>query len=104
MEVAVVTVVIIILAVLAVPVYRYFIHQSDIANAAAQILNVLRIAQNKTLASEGLDQWGVFFDDQTQPHQFTLFKGTSYETRDNSFDEIHKLSNAIEIFEIDFLG
>lgn len=96
----------IILVTLAVPAFRAFQKESDLSNSAEQIINTLRLAQNKTLASEGASQWGVYFDTTTSPHQYVLFKGVDYAapTRDTNFDEIHKLPKSVEIYEIDLGG
>jgi len=91
----------IILMALAAPAFRVFQKESDLNNSAEEIINTLRLAQNKTIASEGASQWGVYFDTSTSPHQYTLFKGENYASpRDTSFDEIRKLPKRVEIYEI----
>jgi type II secretory pathway pseudopilin PulG len=96
--------ILIILTGMAVPALRFFQKESDLNNSAEEIINTLRLAQNKTLASEGASQWGVYFSTSTTPHQFTLFKGTSFASRDPVFDEVHKLPELIKISEIDLAG
>lgn len=103
-EVLVIIGLIIILTGLAVPVFQVFQKESVLNNSTQEIINALRLAQNKTAASEGASSWGVYFEDITSPHQYTLFKGGSYALRDSSFDEIHKLSQLLEIYEIDLQG
>ena len=93
-----------ILVVLAFPNFCFFGKESDLNNSAEEIINTLRIAQNKTLASEGASQWGVYFETSTSPHQYILFKGRSFATRDTSADETHELPKSIEIYEIDLWG
>lgn len=93
-----------ILMALAFPAYRFFQRESGLTNSSVEIVNTLRLAQNKTLASEGASQYGVYFDQTTAPHQHILFKGGSYGSRDASFDEIHKLSSFVEISEINLAG
>ena len=94
----------IILMALAAPAFRVFQKESDLNDSAEEIINILRLAQNKTLASEGASQYGVYFDDTTTPHQYTLFKGSNYSSRDSSFDEIRRLPKSIEIYEINLGG
>ena len=96
----------IILVVLAMPVFRSFQKESVFNDTLEEIISALRLAQNKTLASEGDSQWGVYFSISTVPHQYTLFKGSDYDDplRDDSFDEIHELAKAIEIYEISLTG
>jgi len=93
-----------ILLSIALPNFRLFQQQSDLNDAIEEIINTLRLAQNKTLASEGDDQWGVYFETSTFPHQYILFKGKSFATRDLSADEVHKLPNSVEIYEVDLWG
>jgi len=94
----------IILMALATPAFRIFQKESDLNDSAEEIINILRLAQNKTLASERASQWGIYFDDTTTPHQYTLFKGNNYAARDSNFDEVHKLPKTIEIYEINLGG
>lgn len=103
-EVLIVIGIIIILAILAFPAYRFFQRESDLTNSSVEIANTIRLAQNKTLVSEGASQYGVYFDQTTAQHQYILFKGVSYGGRDASFDEIHKLSSFVEISEINLAG
>jgi len=96
--------ILIILIAIAVPNLRFFQKESDLNNSAEEIINTLRLAQNKTLASEGASQYGVYFDNLTSPYQYTLFKGINYASRDNSFDEIHKLPSSVEMYDINLAG
>lgn len=103
-EILVIVSIMVILVSLAIPSYRFFQKETDLNNSAEEIINILRLTQSKTLASERASQWGVYFDRTTDPQRFTLFKGQSYATRDSSFDEIHKLAKSIEISEINLAG
>lgn len=103
-ELLVIVGILIVLTAIAVPTFRFFERESDLNNSAEEITNTLRSAQNKTLASEGASQWGVCFTTTTDPHQYTLFKGSDYNSRAISFDKIHKLPKSIEIYEIDLFG
>ena len=96
--------ILIILAAIAIPTFRSFQKEVDLNNSTEEIIATLSLAQNKTLASEGDSQWGVYFETITQPHQYTLFKGDNYADRDNSFDETHKLPSAVEIYGINLNG
>lgn len=96
--------ILIILATMSALAFRYFQRESDLNNSTKEIIASLRLAQNKTLASEGASQYGVYFNTSTPPHEYILFKGSDYSLRDTSFDEIHKLPKTIEIYEIDLQG
>ncbi|NVM20021.1 MAG: hypothetical protein HWN80_20135 [Candidatus Lokiarchaeota archaeon] len=99
-ELLVIVGILIILAAITIPNLRFFQKESDLNNAAEEIINTLRLAQNKTLASEEASQWGVYFTTSTVPHQYILFKGKDFDARATSSDKIHKLPKAVEIYEL----
>jgi len=103
-EVLTIVGILIVLIALSIPALRFFQKESDLNNSAEEIINTLRIAQNKTLASEGASQWGGYFTTSTSPHQYILFQGSSYQARATSSDEIHKLPETVEIYEINLWG
>jgi type II secretory pathway pseudopilin PulG len=96
-ELVVVAAIAVLLGGLALPALRIAQKNSELDNAAESLVNVLRLAQNRTLASEGASQYGVFFDMTTPLHQYTLFKGTTFATRDVAADELYVLSQSVEI-------
>ena len=93
-----------ILAAMSVPLFRIFQKGSDLTNTAEEIINVLRLTQNKTLASQETSQWGVYFSISTSPQEYILFKGTDYSSRDPLYDQIHKVPEDVEIYEVDLIG
>jgi len=107
-EVLIVVAILVVLTVIALPNFRFFGKESDLNNSTEEIINVLRLAQNKTLASEDASKYGVFFDDSTDPHQYTLFKTLpplfDYVSRDINSDEIHQISKSVEIYSINLTG
>lgn len=103
-EILIIVGIFIILIFLSAQVFPYFQKEVTLNNSAEEIINNLRLAQNKTLASEGASQYGVYFDTSTNPHQYTLFKGVNYANRVISQDEVHKLSKIIEIYENTLAG
>jgi len=103
-EVLTVVGILVVLTAMAVPAYHYFQAESELSNTTEEIITILRLAQNKTLASEGASQWGVFFDNSASPHQFVLFKGASYPSLDPAFDEVHSLPTSVEIYGINLGG
>ena len=96
--------VMLILFLLTLTTFIHIQKESDLNNSAEEIINTLKLAQSKTVASEDLSQWGVYFTTSTDPHQYVLFKGDSYLNRTTSSDEVHQLSKSIEIYEIDLWG
>lgn len=90
--------------------FRSFQQEQLLFSSTEEIINILRFAQSKTLASgEGAasqgSKYGVYFDISTDPHQYTLFRGTDYASRpDPSSDEVNKISKLVEINLLDLLG
>lgn len=74
--------------------------ESELTNTAQEILSVLRIAQNRTVASEGQTRYGVYFDNMSSPHQYVLFHGSDYAS--GVVDEVYKLSSTLEFSAISF--
>lgn len=96
--------ILIVITATAVPAYRRFQKETDLTNSVEEIMNILRIAQSKTLASEGDSQWGVYFSTISTPHEYTLFKGTDYASRNVSSDKKYDVPSLVEIYEIDLAG
>lgn len=104
LEILIIVGIVAILAALAIPALHDFQLTSDLENSSQELINTLRLAQQKTIASEGASSWGVYFTTSVLPHQYVLFKGDSYLSRDASKDEIHKISGAVLISEINLGG
>lgn len=103
-EILVVIGIIIILAAVAVPGLGTFQKESALHNSTEEIINTLRLAQNRTLASESSSKYGVYFDNVSSPHRYTLFKGSSYAARDTVFDEVFLIPKSVEIASISLGG
>jgi prepilin-type N-terminal cleavage/methylation domain-containing protein len=103
-EVLVAITILVVLMTMAVPVFTSFREDSDLNNNAEEIINVLRIAQSKTLSGEEASRWGVYFDTSTSPHQYVLFRGDDYQRRVVSSDQVHKLPSNLEIYQTDLWG
>lgn len=91
--------ILIILTAISVPTFRYFQKESDLNNSTQGIINTLRLAQNKTLASERESNYGVHFEAE----KFILFKGASYDPSATN-NETHNLPQSVEIYEINLAG
>lgn len=103
-EILIVIGILIVLTVMAFPAFRSFRAESDLNNSAEKIINILRLAQSKTLASDGASQWGGYFVTSTVPHQYILFQGANYASRIPSFDEVYDLPESVEIYDINLVG
>jgi prepilin-type N-terminal cleavage/methylation domain-containing protein len=107
-ELLVVISILLIIIGITVQSFRYFQGREELSDSTEKIINILRLAQSKTLASEGASQYGVYFDTSTDPHQYTLFKTLSplfnYASRDVNSDEVHQIPKSVEIYEIILVG
>lgn len=103
-ELLVIVGIFILLIAISFPAIRFFQKESDLNNSTEEVINTLRLAQSKALASEGASQWGVYFSTSTTPHQYTLFQGENYSSRVTSSDEIYKLPLSVEFSDINLAG
>jgi len=101
-EISVIIVILIVLISISASIFLLFNKESSLSSNTEEIINTLREAQNKSLASEGASRYGVYFDNTSSPNQYILFKGSDYTdpSRDISFDQINDLSDNIEINSI----
>jgi prepilin-type N-terminal cleavage/methylation domain-containing protein len=95
-EVLVVMGILVLFLALSIPTLRVFQRSSHLESIADEVISTLRVAQSNTLASEGGFQYGVYFD-VTIPHQYILFQGQSYATRDVGEDKVTTLQKTVEI-------
>lgn len=72
-----------ILAGFSLPVARAMLAKNDLDVAAVTVAQTLRRAQILSQAVDGDTSWGL----KVQSGSIALFKGTSYTSRDSSFDE-----------------
>ena len=80
-----------ILAGISIPVWRNLQVKNDLDIATTTIVQDLRRAQVLSQAVDGDTSWGV----KVQSGSIVLFKGTSYSTRDSTFDETFDLQSSI---------
>jgi len=91
--------ILIVLVAISIPAFRFFQRESDLNNSVEETLNILRLAQNKTIASEGASQYGVHFETE----KFVLFKGVNYDPSATD-NEIHNLPKSVEIYKVELVG
>lgn len=101
-EVLIVLAVLVIVSALSIVALHTLTKKTDLDTTRDNIISTLNIARNKTLASEEATQYGVYFDDSSDPDRYIFFQGQNYATA--SFEEIHNLPSSIEISSISFNG
>lgn len=72
-----------LIAGFSLPVYRTLLSKNDLDISATVTTSSLRRAQILSQAVDGDTTWGV----KTQSGSIIIFKGTSFASRDSSFDE-----------------
>lgn len=97
-EIIVVVSIFLILGILTMASFRYFQSRSNLNDDAEAIINILRLAQNKTLASEKETNYGVHFENKS----YALFAGPTYVA--TSTNIVYNLLSKTEIFEISLNG
>jgi len=100
-ELMIVVAILISVGAIVIPSIASFQEAPQLNNAFEEVISILRIAQNRTLSSEANSKYGVYFDTATTPHQYVLFKGASFSSRDVSYDLTYPLLPAVEFYEID---
>lgn len=98
-ELLVVVSITLFLATLTGLAFQSFQRESNLANDTEEVINILRMAKSKTIASEGALNYGVHFESD----KFVLFQGTVYDPLDTN-NEISSLSQRTEIYEINLTG
>lgn len=78
-----------VILVISAATFYNLTKKSDIDISRDNIISTLNTARNKTVASEGSAQYGVYFDITSSPDRYIL--------RSTSFEEIHDLLSTIEI-------
>lgn len=102
LEVIVAVAILGILSAVVVTNFLFFKRDTNLNNDTQEVAGFLRLAQNKTLASENNSQYGVYFD--SVGNKYILYKGASYVARDTSYDQIRSLSGEIEFSSISLGG
>lgn len=92
-EVLLVTMVIMILFALILPFGLDFYKSQQLETHTQGILQTLRRAQIKAMATEGDSSFGIYITNDN----YTLFKGISYQNRDPQYDEVFDLPTIITI-------
>jgi len=103
-ELLVIISVLTILIAISGQVFVFFQKESGLNNTVEEIISVLRLSQNKTLASEEADQYGVYFNTSIEPHEYILFKGPDFISRDVAYDRIYAVPKILELYDINLSG
>lgn len=89
--------IILLLILLVIPGLGFFNKEEVLEGQIEEIISTLRLARNKTLASEGSQNYGVYFES----NQFILFASTTYNPSDPA-NKAFAVNQDLEISEINF--
>jgi len=81
------------LMVVSVPLGVNFYRTRQLDVYEGSMVQALRRAQLKSMSVENDSSFGVY----VKPGQYTLFKGTSYITRDTVYDEVFDLPASLQV-------
>lgn len=82
-----------IVTAVSVPIYSAFAVRNDVDIASQQVASALRRAQTYARGMEDDSAWSV----RVESTAATLFKGTTFGTRDTSFDETVTIPGSIAV-------
>lgn len=82
-----------ILSIMSPIFYSKFILQNAVANTTDQMVGSLRKAQLYAMMSRQGDSWSLNYSSNT----ITLYKGTSFATRDTAFDEKFEVNPNVSV-------
>lgn len=80
-----------IIAGISMPIYQSFQVRNDLDIATVTVAQSFRRVQVLSQAVDGDTSWGI----KIQSGSITLFKGTSYASRDTTFDEVFDVPTSI---------
>lgn len=94
-----------VVAAFAIPISQSFQTASGLASNADGLTTTMRRARQQAIAGQNGAGWGVFFD--TSNHQFILFKGAAYASRDTNYDQAFNYPTVLNLTtdlgsEVDF--
>lgn len=90
-EVLLVVITVGVLMALTLPIGINFYRTQQLNSTSQEVIQALRKAQLKAISQERDSDFGVYFNS----HQYLIFKGSSYQTRDTTYDELFKVSQNI---------
>lgn len=85
-ELMLVIAIFLVTAISTVPMISYYQERQTVSSLTVSIVQVLRLAQGKSLSRTNGMPWGVYIPATRE--SITLFNGKSYDSRDPVFDQV----------------
>jgi len=93
-----------VLVIASVPIYGQLQVRAQLQETSAQLVQALRSTRENSIARYGNSAHGVFFTiNPSGIDSYTLYRGTSYATRDVSFDRVQTLDSVLTITDLSFV-
>ncbi len=103
-EILVLITIVIVLFFISVLVLNSFRKETELNEVVERVVILLQSARTKTVSSHNDSQYGIYFDDQSDPNMIVFFKGPSYSLRDPAFDEDYSFPSNINLEIISLAG
>lgn len=81
----------------AIPLIMPAYYRHQLSESVGRTQGFLRTAHRYAQAGYYDNAWGVFYETDTVPNKIYIFRGSDFQQRDQSFDEIYSLNNSISI-------
>jgi len=104
LELLIATAILVVVGTISIPSITYLTRTPQLDGAFGEVISKIRLAQNKTLSSEGNSQYGVYFNTTPSPHQYVLFKGSSWATRIIASDQTYSVPGIVEFSAVNTGG
>lgn len=76
----------------ATPVYTNFLARNYLENKTNEVISSLQTAKTNSISGKEDSSWGVYLTSE-----ITLFKGSTYATRDAAFDQTYPIPISITV-------
>jgi len=93
------------MAVFVLSINANFLTNLNLDTKADELIGTLRLSQNRAVTGNGNSDWGVHIDNPSDSvHSFTLFKGTTYASRDILYDIATQLPSGYTFSTVSLSG
>ncbi|MDP2692624.1 MAG: hypothetical protein Q8O88_03210 [bacterium] len=99
-EIIIVVVSMAVMIILGSVNYRFFERRVELSTSASHIIDILNLARDRTVSSDGGSVYGVHFESG----EVTLFKGVAYVGSDPADSTVYIIPSSIEINNIAITG
>jgi len=85
-------------------VFANMVNAQGLLSKGNEVVQSLREARSNAVAQRENSDWGVRLDNISSPHQYIVFRGSTYASRDTSFDQVIIFPESVELDNISIGG